>query len=118
MGDLFEVLEKQQQQQSRASPAKLPSVNPVALRSACRQYFKEADFSGSGKIDDDEAHDALSKVAYMSGFEVPQTGTVNSVFKTHSTKPGFLSLDEFTQFVTDIATGKLPDAAVAQAAAA
>ena len=47
----------------------------------------------------------------MSGFAVPQMNTVNSVFKTHATKPGFLTLDEFTRFVTDLATGKAPDEA-------
>ena len=53
MGDLFEALEKQQSA-TRNRVITNSNVNPKILALTARQYFKQADFSGAGRIDDDE----------------------------------------------------------------
>lgn len=108
MSDIFEALEKQQAAAKARGTVKLAPVSANMLAVTARQYFKTADFTGSGRIDDDECFEALDQVAVHGGFTVPSGATVRALFAQCSTRKGSLTVDEFVTFVKMVASGEEP----------
>ena len=67
MADMFDALEKQSAMASARAGVKMPKQNPRMLAIAAKQEFKIADFSNSGRIDDDEALEVLTEQSFDFG---------------------------------------------------
>ena len=99
MGDMWDALDRVQRKSmspGQMSSPKRSTLSARALAEMARQHFKRADFTNSGKIDDDECVEILDTIAGQGGFSVPPPGEVRSVLALCWTTKHFLKLDEFT----------------------
>ena len=114
MGDMWDALEKQERKRESLSSGdtqKLSTASPTMLATVARQYFREADFSSSGKIDDDEALEVVQKVAVHGGFTLPPHDKLNALFaRCALSQKHFINVNEFITFVKHVAFGTEPDA--------
>ena len=95
MADMFEAFEAQQAAKRRASLRTGVPVPVMQLHQAATKAFRTADFSGSGKLDEEEAVEGLDVVADTCGFVVPSD--VRMLLSKHS-RGGKLDLDSFKCF--------------------
>ena len=106
MADMFDALEKQSAMASARAGVKMPKQNPRMLAIAAKQEFKIADFSNSGRIDDDEALEVLQKVAANGGFPVPPADRCKALIAHCCSRTHSFTSDEFVLFIQMAATGE------------
>lgn len=100
MADMFDALEKQQ---ASASKARTPSAvlrNPTLLTVPATKHFRAADFTNSGRIDDDECVEVLHTLAQDLGFDVPGADQLEALLaKSERERSESMQLKEFVTFV-------------------
>jgi hypothetical protein len=117
MGDVWEALDRLPKSSTVASNGeqKLSKMSPTVLAEISKTYFRQADFSRSGRIDDEESIEVLEKVAVHGGFTLPTHGRITDMIARCSSQKPFLLLDEFVIFIQHIALGTEPPEAPLQA---
>ena len=109
MGDIWDAFEARQARQATKgsiSPNSKLLANPSMLAATAKTHFRNADFTGSGRIDEDEALEALATVAEKSGFPTPPEETLRILLSKCIKKKGAVNSEEFAEFVKAVATYK------------
>ena len=102
---MWDAFEKQQ-----TSPRKVTQstavYNQKLLADTAAKNFRMADFTGSGKIDDDETLETLDSIASHIGYTLPPLGNIEVLLaKFDRATPGKMQLAEFVDFVKVVVDG-------------
>ena len=99
MSDIWAALEQRESSPRGTKTAVLRS--PAVLERTAATYFRMADFSASGRIDDDECLEILERVLVEDGgVEMPPVSHVRALLAgVDRTTPRMLTLPEFQRLL-------------------
>ena len=109
---MWDAFEKQQESVTKTKTPSPVLKNPALITVPVTKHFRAADFTNSGRIDDDECVEVLQAVSQDLGFEVPSMDKVDALLaNAERGHPGSMQLKEFVQFVKSVIAYDQDDAA-------